>query len=159
MYAVTIDTGATVSVLRAFGPPDIVDLDDFAGNASVELGADKLWTVVRAVSLQLADDGTVVDRLPRLTWRAAELVPFAQALAPFALQAGDTGQVTFACDVQQAGATGAATIIAPMPELVLLPGWTLTVDVVGGAAADAVSGVRCYLQRYQLVEVEDRLPD
>lgn len=157
MYAETIDTGATVSVLRAFGPPDVVDLDPFAGNASAELGADGFWTVVKAVSLELVTAVAVADRLPRLTWHALEAAPFAQALAPFALQASKTGQVTFAAGVQQAGALNAATIIAPMPELVLLPGWTLTVDVVGGAAGDDVTGVRCYVQRFQLVVVDELL--
>jgi len=159
MYAETIDTGATISVLRAFGPPDVVDLDPFAGNASVELQAEGFWTEVKAVSLELVTAVAVADRFPRLTWRALEAAPFAQALAPFALQASKTGQVTFAADVQQAGALNAATIIAPMPELTLLPGWSLTVDVVNGAAGDAISGVRCYLQRYQLIEIADRLED
>jgi hypothetical protein len=157
MHASTIDTGATVSVLRAFGPPDVVELDAFAGNASAEVAAEGFWTVVEAVSLKLATSATVADRFPRLTWRALEAAPFAQALAPFALQATHTGQVTFAHDVQQAGATNGATIIAPAPELVLLPGWTLTVDVVGGVAADAVSDVRCYLQRYRLIVVAELL--
>lgn len=159
IHAGTIDTGATVSVLRAFGPPDIVDLDPFAGNASADLGADGFWTLVHAVSLKIVTAVAVADRLPRLTWKALEATPYAQALAPFAVQASKTSQVTFAVDVQQAGAVSAPTIIAPMPGLVLLPGWTLTVDVVGGAAGDAVSGVRAYVQRFQLHEVERLLPD
>jgi hypothetical protein len=159
MHAATIDTGATISVLRAFGPPDVVELDPFAGNASAELHAEGFWTVITAVSLKLVTAVAVADRLPRLTWRALEQVPFAQALAPFALQASKTGQVTFAVDVQQAGALNAATIIAPMPELVLLPGWSLTVDVVNGAAGDAVSGVRCYRQRYKLIVVDELIED
>jgi hypothetical protein len=148
MYAETIDTGATISVLRAFGPPDVVPLDDLAGSESTVIGADGFWTVVRAVSLELAAAAAVADRLPRLTWSADGTVPFAQALSPFPLQAAHTGRVTFAVGVQQAGAANAASIIAPMPELCLLPGWTLTLDVVSGAAADALSGVRAYLQRY-----------
>lgn len=155
MYAETIDTGATISVWRAFGPPDVVELDPFAGNASATLDAVGFWYVVKAVSLELVTDVAVADRFPRLTWHALEAVPFAQALAPFALQASKTGQVTFAVDVQQAGALNAPTIIAPMPELTLLQGWSLELDVVGGAAADDVSNVRVYLQKYQLVVVED----
>jgi hypothetical protein len=158
MYAWTIDTGATIAELRAFGPPEVVALDDFAGDGSVELAVSKFWTVVKSVSLELVAGVGVADRLPRLTWRALEQLPFAQALAPFPLQASDTGQVTFA-DVQQAGAVGAPTIIAPMPEYVLLPGWTLTVDVVNGAAADAISGVRCYQQRYELIVVDELIED
>lgn len=155
MHAATIDTGATVSVLRAFGPPDVVKLDPFAGDESATVDADKHWTVVKAVSLELAAAAAVADRLPRLSWLADDGAPFAQALAPFALQANDTGQVTFAVDSQQAGAIGAATIIAPMPELVILPGWTVTLDIVGGVAGDSISGGRVYLQRYKLVVVEE----
>jgi hypothetical protein len=153
MYAETIDTGATISVLRAFGPPDVVDLDPFAGNASVDLDAVGFWYDVRAVSLELATAAAVADRFARLTWRALEGVPFAQALAPFALQASKTGQVTFAVNVNPAGALNGPTIIAPMPELTLLPGWSLTVDVLAGAAGDEVSNVRVFLQRYQLIEL------
>lgn len=155
MYAETIDTGATISVLRAFGPPDVVDLEPFAGNASVDLDAVGFWYDVRAVSLELVTGVAVANRLARLTWRALEGAPFAQALAPFPLQALHTGQVTFAVDVNEAGALNGPTIIAPMPELTLLPGWSLTVDVVGGAAADAISNVRAYVQKYQLIELEE----
>lgn len=157
MHAETIDTGATVSILRAFGPPDVVPLDDLAGNADAALGADGHWTVVKAVSLELAAAAAVADRFPRLTWSTDGVTPFAQALAPFAVQATRSSRVTFAVGAQQAGALNAASIIAPMPELWLLPGWTLTLDVVGGAAADELTGVRAYLQRFELVELADQL--
>lgn len=157
MYADTIDTGATISVLRAFGPPDVVPLDDLAGNAAVELGADGFWTVVKAVSLELAAAAAVADRFCRLTWSADGESAYAQALAAYPIEANHTGQVTFAVGVQQAGALNGPTIITPMPELVLLPGWTLTLDVVAGAAADALTGVRAYLQRYELVELEQQV--
>lgn len=159
MYAATIDTGATIATLRKFGLPEVVPLDDFAGNANVELGADKFITVVQAVTVELGADGTVVDRLPLLQWFAGEAVPYAQAQAPFALQAGHTGRVTFALDVQQAGAVNAATIIAPMPELVMLPGHTLELSIAGGAAGDTAAGVRITRQRYQLVTLEELIED
>lgn len=157
MHAVTIDTGATVSVLRAFGPPDVVKVDPFAGNASALIDADNKWTVVQAVSFELVCAAGGAVRTPRLSWLADEQVPFAQALAPFTIAATNTAQVTFAADVQQAGANNGPTIIAPMPELVLLPGWELKLDVVAGAAGDTVENVRAYVQRYMLVTVDELL--
>lgn len=154
MHAETIDTGGSIAVLRAFGPPDVVKVDPFAGNAKATIGADNKWTVVKAVSLELETAIAVAARQPRLSWVADEQVPFAQALAPFAVAAAHTSQVTFAVDVNEAGAANAPTIIAPMPELVLLPGWDLELDVVAGAAGDVVKNVRVYLQRYVLVAVK-----
>lgn len=154
MHAETIDNGARIDVLRAFGPPDVVKVDPFAGDASALIGADNKWTVVKAVTLELVTSADVAARIPRLSWLADEGVPFAQALAPFSIAAAHTSQVTFAVDVHEAGAANGPTIIAPMPELVLLPGWELELDVVAGVAADAIKNVRVYLQRFVLVDVK-----
>lgn len=154
MHADTIDTGAAIAVLRAFGPPDVVKVDPFAGNASTAIGADNKWTKIKAVTFELDCAAGGAARTPRLTWLADEDVPFAQALAPFTIAATNVAQVTFAADVQQAGAANGPTIIAPMPELTLLPGWELELDVVAGAAGDTVKNVRVYLQRYVLVDVK-----
>jgi hypothetical protein len=158
VYAETIDTGATVSFLRAFGPPDVISVPDFAGNSSTIVGADGFWTLVRSVSLHLATTAAAADRLARLSWQAEDVHPFAQVVSPFAVQASHASEISFVADAQQAGAANAAAIVVGLPELVLLPGWTLTVDVVAGVAGDAVTGVRVYLQRYQLVELVDLLP-
>jgi hypothetical protein len=156
MHAATIDTGSAVAYLRAFGPPDVLPLEPIAGNGSLAIGADGFWTVVRAVSFELVAAAGGAARTPRLSWLADDVVPFAQALAPFTIAATITSRVTFAVDVQQAGANNAASIIAPMPALTLLPGWTLKLDVVNGAAGDAVKNGRVYLQRYRLVDLVDR---
>lgn len=157
MYAETIDTGATIAKLRAFGPPQVVHLDDFAGNASAELGADRFWTVVRAVSFHVHDANLLALRFARLTWRAAEQTPFAQVMAAQALNTGDDVQVTFGLGLQPIANLQAGVVVSPMPELVLLPGWTLTADIVAGQPGDAITGVRCYLQRYQLIDLDDLL--
>jgi hypothetical protein len=159
MHAETIDTGGAIAVLRAFGPPDVVKVDPFAGNGSALIGADNKWTAIKAVTLELDTGAAVAARLPRLSWLADEGVPFAQALAPFSIAAAQTAQVTFAVDVNEAGAANGPTIIAPMPELVLLPGWELKLDVVAGAAGDAVKNVRVYLQRFVLVDVKRLIGD
>jgi hypothetical protein len=154
VHAETIDTGATIAVLRAFGPPDVIKVDPFAGNAAALIGADNKWTKIKAVSFELDCAAGGAARTPRLSWLADEAVPFAQALAPFTVAATIHSQITFAADVQQAGAANGPTIIAPMPELTLLPGWELKLDVVAGAAGDTVKNVRVYLQRYVLVDVK-----
>lgn len=156
MHAETIDTGSAIAYLRAFGPPDVVPLEPIAGNASLAIGAEGFWTVVRAVSVELATAAGGAARTARLSWLADDAVPFAQALAPFTVAAAQTARVTFAVDVQQAGANNGPTILAPMPALTLLPGWTLELDVLAGAAGDTVRAGRCYLQRYRLVDLVDR---
>ena len=154
MHAETIDTGGSIAVLRAFGPPDVVKVDPFAGDVAAAIGAEGKWTEVKAVSFELdcAAGGGV--RTPRLAWFADDTAPFAQVLAPFTIAASNAAQVTFAADVQPAGQDNGPTIVAPLPELMLLPGWTLALDVVDGAAGDTVTNVRVYLQRYILVDVK-----
>lgn len=157
MYAETIDSGATIDVLRAFGPPEVVELDDFLGNGSVELAASKFWTVVRAVCINVNAANLAVNRFPRLTWRAIDDAPFAQVISPLPVAATVVTNVSFAVGVQQFGNGQAGTLVVPIAELVLLPGWTLTVDLVGGQAGDKVTGVRAYQQRYQLIDVDSLL--
>lgn len=155
MYAATIDAGPYVGFLRAFGPPEVVPLDDFAGNVSVAEVASGFWECVSAVTVKLVTDATVAGRVPRLRWFAGEPTPFAQAQPSVGLAASHTGVFTFAVDVQESGVANGATIIAPIPKLLILPAWSVVVDVPGGVAGDAVSAVRVYRQRYRLIELEE----
>lgn len=153
MRAATIDLGANVGYLRAFGPPEVVTLDDFAGNAAgVEL-VEGFWQEVLAIALLVTPDGTAVTRLPRVSFLADEATPFCQVVAPFGRPAGGASRFTFAVDVEQAGAAAAASIVAPLPRLLLLPGWSASVDVIGGVAGDAASSVRVARQRYRIVDL------
>jgi hypothetical protein len=129
-------------------------LDDFAGNAISVYGVTQWWNRLHAVSFQIVTDNTVADRTARLRFFADEPVPSAETLAPFVVQASHTSQVTFALGVQPAGATNAASIIGVLPELLLPIGWSVELDVVGGVAGDAVSGVRVVRQRFQLIDLD-----
>lgn len=159
MLADTIDYGAYVGKLRAFGPPEVVPLADFAGNASVVEEASLFWERVEAVSFTLACAAGGAARFPRLRWFAGEAVPFATQVAAFGTAATVTSAHTFAVDATVAGALSAASIVTPIPGLILLPNYTLVVDVQAGAAGDAITGVRVTRQRYQLVRLHDHEPD
>jgi hypothetical protein len=155
VYAETIDYGPYVGYLRAFGPPEVAALPDFAGNVSAVEKASGFWELVQAVTFLLTNGVAVANRFPRLSFFAGESVPFAQVQAPFALVASNSSRYTFALGAQVAGAANAPTIVTTLPQLVLLPGWTLKVDVVGGAAADAVSDVRVARQRYEVIRGDE----
>lgn len=157
MYAETIDTGATVSVLRAFGPPEVVDLKVAAGSNSAELAASGFWTLILAVHVLAQAQAAAGDRYTRVSFKAIDPVPFAQVQSPFAIQANQASSVTFAVGVQPAGFTNAPTMCAPLPELVLLPGWSILVDDVNNAAPAVLSEATAYIQRYQLIDVDDLL--
>lgn len=155
MYAETIDTGAHVSVLRAFGPPDVVELEIDDTLVHAVLKAEGFWTVVRAVSVFLGTGDGVSGRFPQLTWRAHEDVPFAVVRAPFQLDADLSAQYTFAVGAQAFGQANGPLMTAAIPELVLLPGWTLALDVDEHRAGDILTAGRAYVQRYQLVDLDD----
>lgn len=154
MYGDLIDAGPYVGYLRSFGPPEVVALDDFAGNASTVELASGFWECVEAITFTLAAAAGGGTRLPRLRWFAGEAVPFAQAQATVGTAATNTSTYTFGIDLQPSGVLNSPTIVEPIPRLLFLPGWSLELDVAAGAAGDAVSGVRVYRRRYQLVELE-----
>lgn len=159
MFADTIDYGAYVGKLRAFGPPEVVPLADFAGNVSAAEDASLFWERVEAVSFTLAAAAGGANRFPRLRWFAGETVPFAAQVAAFGTAPTVTSVHTFAVDATVAGALSAATIVTPIPGLWLLPAWSLVLDIAAGAAGDAISDVRITRQRYQLVRLHDNQPD
>lgn len=152
--AATYDLGAMVGRLRGFGPPEVVPLDDFAGNGNASEAVTGFWEEVLAVSFVLTADANVATRLPRLSFLADEAVPYAQIIAPFGRAAAGASRFTFAVDVEQAGSLSAASILAPLPRLLLLPGWGVLVDVLAGVAGDAITGGRVCRQRYRVVDVE-----
>ena len=153
VHAETIDTGATIAVLRAFGGPDVIKLEPFANSGSAVIGADNKWTKVKAVSLDLIASAAVGARAPRLRWLADEQVPFAEVVPPYTIGPGIASRITFAVDVQQAGANDATALVVPIPELTLLPGWELELDLLGFDVLDQVVDIRAYVERYTLVPV------
>lgn len=153
MDAQTIDTGATVSTLRAFGPPEVLALDDFLGNASATEHVSLFWERIEAVCLELACAAGGAARVARVRMFSGDAVPFVEVLAPFTVAATNTARITFARDVQPAGANNGPSIVTPLPVLTLLPGWSLTVDVLNGAAGDHVTQARLYRTRFELVEL------
>lgn len=148
--APTEDFGSYIGVLQRFGPPDVLPLDGFAGNASVTEEASSFREIVEAVSVKMVAAAGAANRLPRLRWFAGDSVPFAQAIAQAPVTAGLTVEVCFAADANQGGTIASGALVVPMPRLWLLPGWQLTLDVLGGLAGDALSDVRVYRQRFRL---------
>lgn len=151
----TLDYGSAIKRLRAFGPPEVVELDGGTGAATPTESANGYLELVTAVSVSLAAAGGGGVRTPRLRWFAGEAVPFAEVVAPFTVASGSTSQVTFAAGVYPAGANNAPTILVPIPALLLMPGYTLELDVLAGAAGDTLAGVRVSRQRFQLVDACD----
>jgi hypothetical protein len=151
----TLDYGSAIKRLRAFGPPEVVALAGGNGTATPTEVAAGYLELVAAVTLSLAAAGGGAPRSPRLRWFAGESVPFAEVVAPFTVASGSTSQVTFAAGVYPAGANNAPTIVVPIPSLLLLPGYTLELDVLAGAAGDTLAGVRVSRQRFQLVDACD----
>jgi hypothetical protein len=134
--------------LKPYSPPDVAALDAFAGNASVSHLPGGFWERVVSLSVELVTDATVANRLVRVRYFAGEAAPFATVVAPFAVTASLTSAVSFAIGAQQAGAAGAASIAGGLPNLYLLPGMSLAVDVLAGVAGDAVGKVRLYRERF-----------
>jgi hypothetical protein len=154
MHADTIDTGPYIGFLRAFGPPEVIALDPFAGNAVAVEAASGFWERIEAVSFELVTAAGGAARRARVSYFAGESVPLAIVPAPFTLAASNTQQVTFAVGVEPAGANNDAAILAPLPALWLLPGWSVELGVGAGAAGDTVSAVRVTRQRYRVIELE-----
>jgi hypothetical protein len=153
VYAPTEDFGPYIGVLQRFGPPDVVPLDPFAGNAAAIEEARGFREIVQAVSVRLAADANPANRLARVRWFAGEAVPFAQAIAQAPVTTGLTVAVCFAVDGNAGGAVASGALVVPIPEILMLPGWQLAVDVVGGLAGDAVADVRVLRQRFRLLDV------
>jgi hypothetical protein len=147
------DLGDGLYRLVGFGPPEVATLADFVGNASVTEKASGFWEVLEAVSFHYVAAAGAANRLPRLRWFEGESVAFAAAIAQAPITAGLTVDVTFAAGVQAGGAIASGAILAPMPRLVILPGWTVQLDVPGGLVGDAISNVRLYRRRLRPVEV------
>ncbi len=154
MYGHTFDLGDGSYALRAFGPPEVDELAGFAGNATNVANVSSFWEEILAVSLLLTADGTVVTRTPRLSYRAGEATPFAQVIAAFGRAAAAASRFTFAVDVTATGALSAASIVTPIPRLLLLPGWSVLLDVLAGVAGDAATEIRVTRQRWQPIRLE-----
>jgi hypothetical protein len=159
MHARTIDTGATIAELRAFGPPDVVKFDVFSVASEEVLGADKLWTVVRTVSLNLAGGVDSVDARPLLSWRTSDGTLIAQVIPPFGATGAHTMHMTFAINLPPGGAANGPVIAAPIPEIVLLPGWTMHVELPSTFHQEQVRDLCVLRQRYQLITLDELIED
>lgn len=154
MDAATIDTGAYVGYLRAKGPPNVVVLDDAAGNGIIEHAASGFWERVEAIAVRLRTDVTVADRFPTVSYFAGEPTPFAQVIAPFDIGATHTARFTWATGVFPGTSGAGSAFVAALPRLWLLPGYSLALSVIGGVAGDVIDQARLYLQQFEVVPVE-----
>lgn len=157
MHAGTIDTGPYIGFLRAFGPPEVIALDPFAGNAKAIEAASGFWEQIEAVSFAISTGVGGPARRAQVSYFAGESVPFAIVSAPFTLAALTNQHVTFAVGVDPAGANNGAAILAPLPALWLLPGWSVELAIDAGAAGDSVGLVRVTRQRYRVIELPAEL--
>lgn len=153
MLGLIVDDGARLACWRAFGRPQVVGLPGFAGNSSVSHKASRLTELVQAVTFKLVTNGTPGNRLGRVGFYAEDTLPFAEVVAPFVVTASLTSRLTFAVDVNQGGAAGAASIIGELPPLILNPGYTIKLDVIGGLAGDTVSEAKLTVQQLLLVDI------
>lgn len=151
------DAGAYLAELRAVAQPDVVRLANFAGNANESEKADLYWEEVQAVTFTLAAGIAVATRLPRLRFLDGDGVPFAAVQAQVGVTAGNTSLFSFVRGVFPAGVANSSTIVVPLPELMLLPNWSIALDVPGGAVADTVSGVRVARQLFQPIRLVEQL--
>jgi hypothetical protein len=154
----TIDYGPYVGRLRGFGPPEVIPMPNHAGNAVTTEAASVFWERIEAVTFTLVTNGTAGNRRARVRWFAGESVPFAAVVSPATVPASTTSILSFVRDTQAAGAAADPTIVGILPELWLLPKWSVVVDLVGGLAGDAVSNVRICRVRAELVEIP-AIPD
>lgn len=154
MDADTLDYGPYDAYLRQFGPPEVVALPSFAGNGSATEKVDDWWELVESLSLHLVASATVATRFPRVRLFAGSAIPFAQFQAAVGTAASQSSTYTFTRDVTESGVTSGATIVTQLAPLMMLPAWTAVVDVIGGVAGDAVSGVQVYRRRFQAVKIE-----
>lgn len=159
MRAAIIDTGAYLAELRAVGPPDVVTKPNFAGNANTSEKADLYWEDVVAVTFTLTAAAGGGTRLPRLQWIDGDGVPFAAVQAPVGRAGGGASIFSFVRGVYPSGILSSPTIVTPIPDLTLLPNWSVLIDIAAGAAGDTVSNVRVARQLWQPIRLLETLPE
>lgn len=157
MHAGTIDTGPYIGFLRAFGPPEVIALDPFAGNATAIEAASGFWERIEAITCSIVTDAGVTNRRPLVSYYAGDPAPFAIVPATFTVNGSKTQQTTWAVGVDPAGQNNDAAVLSPLPALWLLPGWSAVLSLLGGGVGDAISGVRITRQRYRVIELPAEL--
>lgn len=159
MLARTIDNGAKVQELRAFGPPDVVALDPIAGNATAVHTVRRFHSVIESITFKIVTDATVANRRPIVAYAEESDQPFAEVTNNLAITATITMPVCFAVNLPTNVGTLSVLSESPLPELLLAPGNTVTLSILAGVAGDAISNIRLRRQRYILVDCDDAYRD
>ena len=103
---------------------------------------------LRTISFQLVTAAAAANRIATVSILDQDAAVIARVAAPFLLTAAHTGRFLFGIGVQQAGVNDGATINGLLPELFLQPGWSVVIGVTGVQAADQLSGIVLYRERF-----------
>lgn len=108
--------------------------------------------IVRSVAFTLVNAAAVAARLVSLDFLDGTGVVLARASSGFTTATGITTVFTFAAGINVYGANDAAAIGAPIPELVLVAGQSIRVNIGAVNAADQISNARVVVDQYGVVD-------
>jgi hypothetical protein len=124
-------------------------LASFQGNGTATYNIGGTYVErLRSVSFSLQAVGGAGVRTPIVDFLDQGGVVFSGAASPFTVAAGSTSIVTFAVEVNEAGANDAPRIVVPLPYQFLQPTYSMRITISGGLVADNVTAVRVLTEQF-----------
>jgi hypothetical protein len=121
--------------------------DPAAGAAATYRIPGETWECIHTARFTYVASVAVANRFLTVDLLDGDSAPFARIMSPTALTAGLTRSITYAHGLGDFTVSAGGEETAPLPKLVLPPGFTVQLTAVSIDAGDQISDVSIYVTR------------